>query len=110
MVVTPSLRQPTWDDVHDIVRRCGFTPGSAETLGRALVDLVPEIEAEMAVPEADRRARRREKISALEAAASGSRRLVDAFETARPAGAAALRNVLGRDIGQLFSSAAYARL
>ena len=69
--------------------------------------MVGEIEAYVALPDAERRARRLRKLSALENAANAWRRCADVFEVARPAEAGELRKVLGPDLGRYLSSAAY---
>ena len=106
-MVTPSLRLPTEDDARDTVRRCGFAPESTKAVEAALVALVGEIEAYVALPDTERRARRLRKLSALENAANAWRRCADVFEVARPAEAGELRKVLGPDLGRYLSSAAY---
>lgn len=109
-MVIPSLRPPTWDDVRDAVRRCRLPPDSAEDVGPALVRLEQELKADMALPDAERRARRRARLSTLRAVARALRRCTDALETAPPHAAEELRRLLACDIGRFLSSAAFGAL
>jgi hypothetical protein len=104
---SPELHEPTPAEVAEVIRRCRLPPETQDDLGIALPELVREIRADQTILDADRRQRRRERLAAIKAFAASQRRVVDVVETARPAGAEILRQVLGPDLGLLVSSAAF---
>jgi hypothetical protein len=98
--------EPDRDTLEQIARASRLSGEQAGLLRLALTDLAEELR----LPSADRRLRRRDRLAALDSAAKALRRLGEVVETARPAGAAALRQALGPEMGRLLSSAAYGAL
>lgn len=106
----PELHEPSPAEVAEITRRCRLQPEFEADINAALVQLVGEIRADQVLSALDRRKHRRERLSTLQAFARALQQMIDAVETARPVGAAALRHVLASELGLLLSSWAYGRL
>ena len=104
------LHGPIPANVAEIIRRCRLRPEMQDDLGIALAQIVAEIRTDQALSNIDRRKHRRERLAALKAFARAQQQMINAVETARPAGAAGLRRVLAPDLGLLLSSRAYGRL